>query len=193
MNGTHDSRVAAWETSAKSWASCTEPDASRPNPVARAAITSWWSPKIEIACADMARLATWITQGSSSPATLNMLGIISMRPCDDVKLVTREPVMRAPCSVPAEPISLCISMTSGTVPQMFFLPSLDHWSASSAMEVAGVMGKIEQTSFTRNATLTHASLPSRVAVSVPLVFFVGAGACSGVIILLFPDPWRVPQ
>ncbi len=46
-NGTRDSNVAAWAMSARSWASCTEEDASMPNPVERAAMTSEWSPKID--------------------------------------------------------------------------------------------------------------------------------------------------
>ena len=46
-NGTRDRSVAAWATSAKSCASCTELDASIANPVDRAAITSLWSPKID--------------------------------------------------------------------------------------------------------------------------------------------------
>lgn len=48
-NGTRDRNVAAWATSAKSWASCTELDARSANPVVRAAITSLWSPTIDSA------------------------------------------------------------------------------------------------------------------------------------------------
>ena len=47
-----------------------------------------------------------------------MLGIISSRPCDAVKVVASEPACKAPCSAPAAPPSLCISITVGTVPQM---------------------------------------------------------------------------
>ena len=69
-NGTRASRVAAWATRARSIASCTEPDASMAKPVARAAITSLWSPKIDRAWVATARAATWTTAGVNSPATL---------------------------------------------------------------------------------------------------------------------------
>ena len=45
-------------------------------------MTSLWSPKIDSACVAIVRAATWMTAGVSSPAILNMLGIISSRPCD---------------------------------------------------------------------------------------------------------------
>jgi hypothetical protein len=45
-NGTRERRPAAWATSAKSWASCTELAAGMAQPVVRACITSLWSPKI---------------------------------------------------------------------------------------------------------------------------------------------------
>ena len=57
----------------------------------------------------------------SSPAILYMLGIISSRPCDEVNVVARAPACSAPWSAPAAPPSLCISMTFGTVPQMFLV------------------------------------------------------------------------
>ena len=43
--------VAAWATSARSWASCTDAEASSAKPVWRTAITSEWSPKIDSPCA----------------------------------------------------------------------------------------------------------------------------------------------
>ena len=79
-NGTRARSVAAWLTSAKSWASCTELAASIAQPVVRACITSEWSPKIDSACVAIVRAATWITHGVSSPAILNMFGTISSRP-----------------------------------------------------------------------------------------------------------------
>ena len=85
-----------------------------PSPVARACITSLWSPKIDRAWVAMVRAATWITAGVSSPAILNMLGIISSRPCDAVNVVASAPFCSAPCSAPAAPASDCISTTSGT-------------------------------------------------------------------------------
>jgi hypothetical protein len=91
-------------------------------PVERAAITSLWSPKIESAWVAIVRAAMWKTVEVSSPAILYMLGIISSRPCDAVKVVVSAPVCSAPCTAPAAPPSDCISITSGTVPQMFVLP-----------------------------------------------------------------------
>ncbi len=69
-----------------------------------------------------------------------MLGIISSRPCDEVKVVPSAPACNAPCSAPAAPPSLCISMTFGTVPQMFFSPTADHASEDSPMGEEGVIG-----------------------------------------------------
>ena len=68
------------------------------------------------------RAATWNTVEVSSPAILNMFGIISSRPCDAVKVVARDPACNAPCMAPAAPPSLCISITVGTVPQMLGFP-----------------------------------------------------------------------
>ena len=69
-----------------------------------------------------------------------MLGIISIRPCEAVKVVVMAPACSAPCSVPAAPASLCISCTTGILPQMFGMPSEAHSSASSAMVEDGVIG-----------------------------------------------------
>ncbi len=74
----------------------------------------------------MARAVTWKTAGSSSPAILNMLGIISSRPCDAVNVVASEPVCSAPWTLPTAPPSLCNATTDGMVPQRFFLPSDTH-------------------------------------------------------------------
>ncbi len=76
---------------AKSCASCTEPEQSSANPVWRQAITSEWSPKIDSACVASVRAATCMVNGVSSPAILYMLGIISSRPCDAVKVVASAP------------------------------------------------------------------------------------------------------
>ena len=65
-------------------------------PVARHAITSEWSPKIESACVAMVRAATCMQKGVSSPAILYMFGIISRRPCEAVKVVASAPACRAP-------------------------------------------------------------------------------------------------
>ncbi len=69
-----------------------------------------------------------------------MLGIMSSRPWEAVKVVVTEPVCKAPCTVPAAPPSLCISTTLGTVFQMFFFPSEAHWSIHSPIPEDGVMG-----------------------------------------------------
>ena len=58
-----------------------------PSRSVRACMTSLWSPKIDSACVATVRAATWMTVGVSSPAILNMLGTISSRPCDAVKVV----------------------------------------------------------------------------------------------------------
>ena len=60
-------------------------------------------------------------------------------PCDAAKVVSAPP-WSAPWTAPAAPAALCISITVGTLPQMLVLPSLDHWSASSAMGEDGVIG-----------------------------------------------------
>ena len=65
------------------------------------------------------RAATWITVGVSSPAILNMFGSINSRPWLAVNVVPSAPRVTAPCSVPAAPASLCISITSGTAPHRF--------------------------------------------------------------------------
>ncbi len=74
MNGMRDSSEAACAISAISMTACTECDASSAKPVARTAITSWWSPKIDSPCAASARAATWKTVGVSSPGDLVHVG-----------------------------------------------------------------------------------------------------------------------
>ena len=59
-------------------------------------MTSLWSPKIDSAWVAMARAATWITAGVSSPAILNMLGSISSRPCDAVNVVAERALLEGP-------------------------------------------------------------------------------------------------
>ena len=123
-----------------SWASCTEPEDSSAKPVGRTAMTSEWSPKIDSAWVARDRAATWKTVGVSSPAILNMLGIISISPCEAVNVVVMAPACSAPCRAPAAPASLCISWITGTLPQMFLRPADAHSSASSAMVEEGVIG-----------------------------------------------------
>ncbi len=78
--------------------------------------------------------------GVSSPAILYMLGIISSRPCDAVKVVVRAPAWIAPCAAPAAPPSDCISVTRGIAPQRFGLSFAAHSSEDSPMGDEGVMG-----------------------------------------------------
>ncbi len=138
--GTRASRVAIVEIAAMSCASCTDEEQSIAKPVVRAAITSEWSPKIESACVATVRAATWITAEVSSPASLNMSGSIRRRPCEAVKVVVSAPAWSAPCTAPAAPASLCISITRGTWPQMFGVSAADQASASSPIAEAGVIG-----------------------------------------------------
>ncbi len=139
-NGTRERSVAEWATSAKSCASCTEDAASIAQPVMRAVITSEWSPKMLRACVATVRAATWMTAGVSSPAILNMLGSISSRPCEAVKVVPSVPLVTAPCSAPAAPASDWSSITSGTPPHRFGLPAADQASADSPIAEDGVIG-----------------------------------------------------
>ena len=139
-NGTRDSSVAACAIAARSCASCTDDDESSAKPVERTAMTSLWSPKIDSACVATARAVTWKTAGVSSPAILNMFGIISSRPWLAVNVVASPPACSAPWTAPAAPPSLCISTTDGTAPQRFGRWAADHASADSAIPEDGVIG-----------------------------------------------------
>jgi hypothetical protein len=87
-----------------------------------------------------ARAATWMTAGVSSPAILYMLGSMSSRPCDAVKVVASVPFSSAPCRAPAAPPSDCISTTCGTEPHRFVRPAALHASADSPIADDGVIG-----------------------------------------------------
>ena len=93
-----------------------------------------------------ARALTWNTPGNSSPAILYMLGIMSNKPWEAVKVVVRAPDCREPCTAPAAPASDCISATLTVWPKMFFRPWALHSSTCSAMVEDGVIGKIAATS-----------------------------------------------
>ena len=134
------SRVARCEATARSMVSCTEAAATRAKPVLRTDMTSEWSPKMESDWQASERAETWNTVGSISPAILCMLGIISSRPCDAVKVVVSEPAVSAPCTAPAAPPSDCISITSTSWPKMFLRPAAAQESANSPMLDEGVMG-----------------------------------------------------
>src|ERR1700746_851538 len=121
-------------------ASCTEFEQSIAHPVVRQNITSEWSPKIDSACVAMVRAVTWKAAGVSSPAILFMLGIIKSNPCEAVNVVASDPVWRAPCTAPAAPPSLCISMTWGMLPHALGTACEAHSSAHSPIGDEGVMG-----------------------------------------------------
>ena len=86
------------------------------------------------------RAETWNAAGVSSPAILFMLGIINSNPCEAVNVVASDPVCSAPCTAPAAPPSLCISITCGIVAQALGTASEAHWSAHSPIGDEGVMG-----------------------------------------------------
>src|SRR3954468_24239833 len=113
-----------------------------------------------------------------------MLGIISSRPCDAVKVVASEPACSAPCTAPAAPASDCISASSGIPPHRFFMPRFAHSSLSSAIVLLGVIGYIAIVSLTRYATDAAASLPSTVirrlfAISNPRFPSIGPASDAG--------------
>jgi len=127
-------RVEDWAIRAKSITSCTLLEQRKAQPVERQDITSEWSPKIDRAWAAMARAETWNTVEVNSPAILNMLGIISSRPWEAVKVVVNAPACRAPCTAPAAPPSDCISTTEGTLP----LGCSSHPTALLASEISPI-------------------------------------------------------
>ena len=56
-----------------------------------------------------------------------------------MKEETRAPAFVAPSMAPAAPHSLCICVTLTGVPMQLGRASLDHWSASSAIALDGVL------------------------------------------------------
>ena len=86
------------------------------------------------------RAATWMTAGVSSPAILNMFGIISRRPCDAVNVVASAPF----CSDAVDRAGrarLGLHLDDvGTVPHRFGLRAADQSSQCSAIGEAGVIG-----------------------------------------------------
>ena len=87
-----------------------------------------------------ARAVTCITPGRTSPAILYMLGIISSRPWDAVKVEVSAPAASDPCMPAAAPASDCISRTVMVCPNMFLRPEAAHSSAISPMGEEGVIG-----------------------------------------------------
>ena len=70
MKGTRPFMATKCAAADKSITSCTLASQSMAQPVCRAAITSWWSPKMFKVFAANARALTWKTPGKSSPAIL---------------------------------------------------------------------------------------------------------------------------
>ena len=120
--------------------SCTLLEQRKAQPVERQDMTSEWSPNMDSAWAAIARAETWKTVDVSSPAILNMFGIIRSRPWLAVKVVVKAPACRAPWTAPAAPPSDCISTTDGTLPQMFFSPTALLASEISPITDDGVIG-----------------------------------------------------
>ena len=126
--------------SAKSCASWTSEAQSIAKPVPRAAITSLWSPKIERACVAIARAATWMTDGVSSPAILNMSGSIEQEALRRGEgRGQRARLERAVDRAGGAALALHLD-DGGTSPQRFARPLADQSSASSPIAEAGVIG-----------------------------------------------------
>jgi hypothetical protein len=90
----------------------TDPAQVKAKPVLRADMTSLWSPKMDRDWHASERAETRKTVGSISPAILCMLGSMSIKPWEAVKVVVRAPAESAPWTAPEAPPSDCISMTS---------------------------------------------------------------------------------
>ena len=95
---------------------------------------------MDIAWVPTVREATWSTAGWRVPLMRCMVGIISIRPWEEVKEVAREPASRAPWTAPMAPASDCISTSLTGWVNRFFRPLADHSSVFSAMGEEGVMG-----------------------------------------------------
>ena len=139
-NGMRLLSVARCATGARSMTSCTEPSQSIAKPVWRQAITSMWSPNILNELPASERADTWNTVGNFSPAILYMLGIMSSKPCDAVKVFVNAPACNEPCNAPTAPPSDCISCTITVSPKRFLRPCAAHSSTYSAIVDDGVIG-----------------------------------------------------
>ena len=86
------------------------------------------------------RAVTWKTVGVSSPAILNMFGIISSRPCDAVNVVVRAPACKRAVDGAGRPRLALHFHHSGTVPKMFLRPAAAQASGNSPRPDEGVIG-----------------------------------------------------
>ena len=109
-------------------------------PVPRQAITSEWSPKIESACIARERADTWKTVEVSSPAILNIFGIISSNPWEAVNVVLSEPDCQCAMNCTGSSAFGLHFHHRGTVPQRFGLLAADQASENSPMLDEGVIG-----------------------------------------------------
>ena len=130
-NGTRGSSVAACAMAAKSWASWTDPEHSMAKPVCR------HSHDVGVIAEDRERVGGHRARRNvhgerrQLPAILNMLGIISSRPCEAVNVVVSGPP--AARRAPRRGTGLRLHLDdSGTSPQMFFSRWLDHSSGQLA-------------------------------------------------------------
>ena len=139
-NGTRASSVAACAISAKSMTSCTELEAS---------MRESGGPRghhVAVIAENGERLAGQRPRGDVENGRGQLArDLVHVRDHEQQALRRRErggkaPVCSAPWTAPAAPPSLCISITVGTVPQMFGFCSADHWSAHSPMLDEGVIG-----------------------------------------------------
>src|SRR5699024_12181381 len=91
---------------------------------------------------------------------LYILGYISSKTFEAVKVVAKLPSCKAPSTAPAAPPSLCISTICGTVPHRLVRPCADHSSAHSPIAEAGVIGYTAHTSLDRRAIDAVDALPA---------------------------------
>jgi hypothetical protein len=80
-------------------------------------------------------------QACRSAKGFSSLGAITW---EQVKVVAKEPAARDPCTAPAAPVSLSISVTDITLPKAFCFPSEAQASASSPIGVEGVIWGSEE-------------------------------------------------
>ena len=140
INGTCPLMVDKWATAAKSAHSCTLALQSIAKPVLRQPITSEWSPNMDMVCVPTVRAAMWSTTGFNWPDKRCNTGIMSIKPCDAVKVEQRLPASEAPWTAPIAPASDCISTSLTGCPKRFFRPCADQASTCSAMGDDGVIG-----------------------------------------------------